>query len=259
MKNIKKIIAMLLAMLIIMSAGVFTSSAARNVPAFELRLVSENGKDAVFELWLVNGAFMTFDLTLTHSSAITAFKSIYTTDNFDSYIRELKSNGGSFAESAYAATGKISIASTLPISKPTSIYKISVTKKTTDTLTATDITPFFSECMAEDETTVRNEVKISVTLGTISIDENVEMKYKSSTKIGIETSYKDTKSIKWSSSDTKVATVDENGNVYAAGKGTAVITAASVDGTVKDTCNVTVNYSFGQWLIIIILFGWIWY
>ena len=52
--------------------------------------------------------------------------------------------------------------------------------------------------------------------------------------------------VTWSSSNTKVATVDENGVVTAVGKGTAVITATSVatDASGKhatDTCTVTVK------------------
>lgn len=68
--------------------------------------------------------------------------------------------------------------------------------------------------------------------------------------------------VKYSSSNTKVATVDENGKVYAAKKGNATITCTVIDSngnTVQDTCKVTVKYSFGQWLIKILLFGWIWY
>ena len=68
--------------------------------------------------------------------------------------------------------------------------------------------------------------------------------------------------VKYSSSNTKVATVDENGKVYAAKKGSATITCTVTDSngnTVSDTCKVTVKYSFGQWLIKILLFGWIWY
>ena len=68
--------------------------------------------------------------------------------------------------------------------------------------------------------------------------------------------------VKYSSSNTRVATVDENGKVYAAKKGSATITCTVTDSngnTVQDTCKVTVKYSFGQWLIKILLFGWIWY
>lgn len=65
--------------------------------------------------------------------------------------------------------------------------------------------------------------------------------------------------ITWKSSNTKVATVDENGIVTATGKGTATITASTADGKITDTCKVTVTYSWIQVIIIYVLFGWIWY
>ena len=68
--------------------------------------------------------------------------------------------------------------------------------------------------------------------------------------------------VKYESSNPKVATVDQNGNVYGAKKGSADIKVTVTDSagnTVTDTCNVKVKYSFGQWLIVILLFGWIWY
>ena len=68
--------------------------------------------------------------------------------------------------------------------------------------------------------------------------------------------------VTYSSSDTDVAYVDENGNVTATGKGSAEITVTVTDeygNVVTDTCDVEVKYTFGQWLIIILLFGWIWY
>ncbi len=67
--------------------------------------------------------------------------------------------------------------------------------------------------------------------------------------------------VTYSSSNEKIATVDENGNVTAHQKGNAVITCTvtDVDGnTITDTCNVTVNFTFVHWLLYIICFGWIW-
>ena len=63
----------------------------------------------------------------------------------------------------------------------------------------------------------------------------------------------------WTSSNTKVATVDGDGNVTAKGVGTATITASTVDGRIKDSCTVTVKYSWIQIIIVYVLFGWIWY
>lgn len=68
--------------------------------------------------------------------------------------------------------------------------------------------------------------------------------------------------VKYSSSNTKVATVDKNGKVYAAKRGTATITCtvtASDGNTVQDTCKVTVKYTWWQWIIKIVLGGWAWY
>ncbi|MBR4578212.1 MAG: Ig-like domain-containing protein [Oscillospiraceae bacterium] len=61
------------------------------------------------------------------------------------------------------------------------------------------------------------------------------------------------------SSDPSVATVDTDGTVHAVGRGSAVITCRSADGQATATCPVLVSYSVRQWLIEILLFGWIWY
>ena len=49
------------------------------------------------------------------------------------------------------------------------------------------------------------------------------------------------KTVTWKSSDEKVATVDESGEVTAVGNGTANITATTEDGNFKATCQVTVE------------------
>lgn len=49
------------------------------------------------------------------------------------------------------------------------------------------------------------------------------------------------KTIKWTSSDTKVASVDQQGVVTAVAEGSATITATTQDGDLTDTCEVTVN------------------
>lgn len=109
----------------------------------------------------------------------------------------------------------------------------------------------------DDEAEKVGKVK-SVSIGDIS------MNYKASAKIecnvNADAGVKCT--VAYSSSNTSVATVDSNGNVKATGTGDATITCIATDvygNTVSDTCNVNVSYAWWQWIIVIVLFGWIWY
>ncbi len=103
----------------------------------------------------------------------------------------------------------------------------------------------------------------SMGIKSVSVSD-ITMNYKKSAninpKIDVEAGTK--YSVSYTSSNEKVARVDDNGNVYGAKRGSATITCTVTDSngnSVSDTCNVTVKYSFGQWLIKILLFGWIWY
>ena len=100
---------------------------------------------------------------------------------------------------------------------------------------------------------------------SVSIDD-ISLNYKNSTTLnptitadeGAE--YK----VEYSTSNAKVATVDKNGKVTATkrGSGTATITCTVTDSNgnvVKDTCKVNVSLTWWQWIITIVLFGWIWY
>ena len=100
---------------------------------------------------------------------------------------------------------------------------------------------------------------------SVSIDD-ISLNYKKSTtlkptiKADDGAKYK----VEYSTSNAKIATVDKNGKVTATkrGSGTATITCTVTDSNgnvVKDTCKVSVKLSFGQILIVYVLFGWIWY
>lgn len=65
--------------------------------------------------------------------------------------------------------------------------------------------------------------------------------------------------IVWTSSNPKVVSVDENGVITATGKGHATVTASTEDEKFSASCEVTVQYSWIQIIIIYVLFGWIWY
>jgi hypothetical protein len=100
-------------------------------------------------------------------------------------------------------------------------------------------------------------------VSAVSLDD-VNMNYKDSTKLtpNITADEGAKYTVTWTSSDNKIARVDENGNVYAAKKGTATITCTVTDSNgnvVTDTSKVTVKYTFVQILIRIFLLGFLWY
>lgn len=64
--------------------------------------------------------------------------------------------------------------------------------------------------------------------------------------------------VTWETSDSSVATIDNEGNVTTHGVGTVTFTATDVSGG-SASKTVEVRYTVWQWLIIIFLFGWIWY
>jgi uncharacterized protein YjdB len=65
--------------------------------------------------------------------------------------------------------------------------------------------------------------------------------------------------VTWSSSNAGVVPVNANtGEIRGAKTGTAVITGRDGDGFTASV-TVSVSYAWWQWLIIILLFGWIWY
>lgn len=105
-------------------------------------------------------------------------------------------------------------------------------------------------------------------LRSVKIDDTLFLNYKKTAKINpiIDADNDVNKKVEFTSSNNKIATVDQNGNVYGAkkwSKSTATITCTVTDidtgVSVSDTCNVTVGFAWWQWIIGIVLFGWIWY
>lgn len=92
---------------------------------------------------------------------------------------------------------------------------------------------------------------------------DVTLNYKSNSKINADISGNCEKyTVEYKSSNSAVVSVDNDGNIYACKRGTAEISCVVTDEAghqVSDTCNVTVNYTWWQWIIKIVLFGWIWY
>ena len=100
-------------------------------------------------------------------------------------------------------------------------------------------------------------------VNSVSVDD-IEMNYKNSATLNpvIDVDEGVSYTVTYTSSKPSVARVDENGKVYGAKRGSADITVTVTDeygNTVSDTCKVNVTYAWWQWIIVIVLFGWIWY
>lgn len=86
-------------------------------------------------------------------------------------------------------------------------------------------------------------------------DYNVTINYKSSADVA---KLLNVSGFDWFSADTSI--VDSYKSTITAGKtGTTYIAGVSADGKTMVNCEVTVNYAWWQWIIIIVLFGWLWY
>lgn len=105
--------------------------------------------------------------------------------------------------------------------------------------------------------------KLSGKITSVKVD-NLTMNYKDTKTLSptVKVDGKVKYTVTYSSSNTKVAKVDANGKVTATGRGSAKITCTATDEygySVSAVSNVKVDYTTSQWLIIILLFGWIWY
>jgi uncharacterized repeat protein (TIGR01451 family) len=123
-------------------------------------------------------------------------------------------------------------------SSDTSIVTVDSTGKVTGvkegqaTITATTADGLTATCVVT-VTKENKSISLNKSATNLTIDDS-ETLIATTTPAGI--------SVKWSSSDTSVATVDSNGKVTAVGTGTATITATTLDGSnLSAACIVTVS------------------
>ncbi len=86
---------------------------------------------------------------------------------------------------------------------------------------------------------------------------DLRVSYKAEGEITVEADEK--ANLVFESSDESVVKVDENGNYIAVGGGIATITVTDLNTGVSATCNITVTFSWWQWIVRILLFGFLWY
>lgn len=122
-------------------------------------------------------------------------------------------------------------------------------------------TMYCSGCGIELKTETIPVVKGKVHSVSVS---DVSVYYKDSTTITpsvkVDSGVKYT--VTYSSSNSSVASVDANGKVTTGDRGETTVTVTVTDeygNTVSNTCKVKVEYKWWQWIIVIVLFGWIWY
>jgi len=83
------------------------------------------------------------------------------------------------------------------------------------------------------------------------------LQYKSSMTLRLVTGA--TGGVAWSSSDPDVVSVNERtGEIAGVSRGSATVTGRDGDGF-EARVSITVSYAWWQWLIVILLFGWMWY
>lgn len=268
MRKIKKIVAVVLATLMLMSVAVFSASAAPTAPEFKVSLVSETDKTVVVRISFEKGAFNSLGLTVYTSSAIKECTAFTQSDDFKNLaLDQIMNDGDQVTSIANPATKKAAIMTLQGIKAPVGLYDVTFTKKTSAPVKNTDINLVIDDCVitldnnsqGDPNVDITDLAKVTVSFKNFTLNEtSVAMNYKASHTISITSNYA-ADELTWTSSNEKVATVDENGNVYASGTGSATITVTSADGLVNESCEVSVSYQWWEWIIIIVLFGWLWY
>lgn len=256
MRTVKKLLATVLAVLTILSVCAFSASAV-SAPEFEVTLVSENASTVTIRFSLTKGSFNSLDATFSKSSDLTECTAITASDAF-SRVATATTN---------SKTGMISCIAISAVKAPMDVCELTFKKKTSAPVDERDFGVVITSCSVtvnsgtagSQNVEVADDVNVRILFGSFTLNQDsIQMNYKQSVAVDYTTDYK-AEQLTWTSSNEKVATVDENGNVYAAGTGNATITVKSADGKVNETVEVNVSYTVLQWIIVIVLFGWIWY
>ena len=182
----------------------------------------------------------------------------------DSYTLSYNANGGNGAPGSQTGSDKYTISSVKPARSGYTFlgWSVSASAKTASYKSGDTVSLSFDTVLYAVWQLIPNT---NPQVHSVRIDD-ISLNYKSSaslsTKIEADKGAKYT--VKYSSSNEKIAVVDQNGKVTATkrGSGSASITCEVVDNNgvvVTDTCKVNVSLSFGQKIIVYLLFGWIWY
>lgn len=248
-KSFKKILSALLAVLMIAAVVPFSASAANyKNPVFALSVKSETDTTVTVALNLESGKFNCIDFAFVAAKGYTCTK-IQKGSVLETFDKECQNASQSASiGSANPTTGLVSFVFMTTYTKAGELFTATFTKTSGKSYKAGDVKVEFSNCaIFVNDDTINFEPVMGLELDKTEVEVNYGAKF---------TLKASEDGCKWSSSNKKVATVDSKGNVKAVGRGSAVITATV--GDVSVDCKVTVKFTFGQWLLYIICFGWIW-
>lgn len=263
MKILKKAFALTLALIMALSVVSVSSSAADSItaPTLIMYVVSETDDTVVVDIALKSGEFNSIDFTMKTSSKITACTKIAASDELKALFDKFESEGNGTMRASNPDSMKFALVSTKTVNEAITLFTATFKKSTSAKVCAKDFSGVIDACTifsGGKEYDVSDSSKFLAVEIIEFAEDSITMNYKKTITPEIKTTCS-SEDIVWSSSNEKVAKVDENGNVSSHKTGTAVITAANADGSVSDSVTVTVKYSAGQWIIVILLFGWIWY
>lgn len=243
----KKIITLMLALVTLAAVVPFSANAASyENPAFGLTVVSESGSELVVTLDLKSGSFNCVDFGFVAASGYTCTK-IVKGSVLAAFVDKCDDSGQTAPVFAFnSRTGLISFASSALYGEKGAFVKATFSKSGGKSYKAGDIKIEFSNCAI---TVDGKAVNLSPTFSLY--DNEITLKYHQSYQLEAPG-----KNYKWSTSNKKVAIVNDKGEVHAGIKGTATITATNGTETIEYIVNV--RFTGMQSLMYYVLFGFIW-
>ncbi len=264
-KLFKKTIALVLCLVMLCGfSGIGASAATYQNPVFSVTVLEETDSIVRISLNLVSGQFNCLDFSF---KAVAGYELIGIIKGSALSVYDDTCLAGNIEPSMgqhNIRNGAVSIICSSLYSTPGSFYVATYNKANATTSKNGDFNVDFSNCsVLENGTTIVLSPSTQFDTTLVLDAENLSMNYKDSAKITCVTNASTANTIKWYSTNEDVATVDEFGNVYASGKGNAEIICEVVSPTneilASAKCNVEVKYTVVQWIIIIVLFGFLWY
>lgn len=251
----RRILALILSLSMIFTMSVVSLSAAAQTGHGEITLESvtaENGESVSMDvLFQNNPGIWGMDLRISYDKSALTLTSVENGDffqdtewtpgnlNADTYILSYEASG---LEDITTPSGTLATLNFMVSESATAgNYTVSASYRAGDIINVNfdDINPSVTNGKITVTTKPVAATGVSLNKDVLSL-----MTGESETLVAtVQPADATNKAVTWESSDTSVATVDENGEVTAVKAGEAVITVKTADGGFTDTCTVTVDCS----------------